>query len=102
MTFSYHPEFPRDIKKYEGQYRQISGALGLRFRTEVEKAIEAIKSSPGAAGHFLNTGSQIVKEVRRRNLTSFPFFVLYGVSDDVLVFRSVIPSAADPLTWLKP
>jgi hypothetical protein len=40
--------------------------------------------------------------VRRRNLGTFPFFVLYGLSDDVLVFRSVIPSASDPLTWLKP
>ena len=52
--------------------------LGLRFRAEVDKAIEHIKASPGSAGHFLNTSSQIVKEVRRRNLSSFPFFVLYG------------------------
>jgi hypothetical protein len=102
MTVSYHPEFPRDIKKYETQYRKVSPALGFRFRVEVQKTIEKIKSSPSSAGHFVNTGSQIVKEVRRRNLGTFPFFVLYGLSDDVLVFRSVIPSASDPLTWLKP
>jgi hypothetical protein len=101
MTVSYHPEFPQDIKKYEAQYGEISAALGLRFRAEVDKAIEQIKSSPSSAGHFLNTGSKIVKEVRRRNLASFPFFVLYGLSEDVLVFRSVIPSSSDPLTWLK-
>jgi hypothetical protein len=101
MRVSYHPEFPQDIKKYEAQYRTISLRLGLRFRAEVAKAIEQIKSSPGSAGHFLNTGSKIVKEVRRRNLASFPFFVLYGISDDILVFRSLIPSSSDPLTWLK-
>jgi len=101
MTVSYHPEFPQDIKKYEAEYREISPRLGLRFRAEIDKAIEQIKSSPGSAGHFLNTGSKIVKEVRRRNLASFPFFVLYGISDDILVFRSLIASSSDPLTWLK-
>ncbi len=30
----------------------------------------------------------------------FPFFVLYGVSEDSLIFGSVIPSRSDPLTWL--
>jgi hypothetical protein len=82
MTVFYHPEFPQEIKKYEAQYREISHSLGLRFRADVDKAIERIKSSPSSAGHFLNTGSQIVKEVRRRNLASFPFFVLYGLSHD--------------------
>ena len=73
----------------------------MRFRAEVDKAIEKIKDSPTSAGHFVDTGSQIVKEVRRRNLSSFPFFILYGVSGDLLVVRSLLPSASDPLTWLK-
>lgn len=101
MTVVYHPEFPQDIKKFEAQYREISARLGQRFRAEVDKAIEVIKATPTSGGHFLDTGSQIVKEVRRRNLKSFPFFVLYGVSADTLVFRSLIPSSSDPLTWLK-
>ncbi len=101
MRFSYHPEFPQDIKRYEGQYQEISPRLGSRFRGEVDKAIERIKASPGSAGHFLNTASQIVRNVRRRNLISFPFFVLYGFSEDHLVFRSLIASSSDPLTWLK-
>jgi hypothetical protein len=101
MRVSYHPEFPQDIKRYQAQYLEISPQLGLRFRAEIDKAIELIKASPGSAGHFLNTGSQMVKEVRRRNLPSFPFFVLYGVFEDQLVFRSVIASSSDPLTWLK-
>lgn len=101
MRVSYHPDFPKEIKQFESQYREISERLAARFRAEMDSAIERIKTAPGSAGHFLNTGSQIVKEVRRRNLSSFPFFVLYGVSGDLLVFRSVIPTASDPLTWLK-
>jgi hypothetical protein len=100
MRIVYHPEFPQDIKCFEAQYREISDRLALRFRAEVDEAIERIKNSPAAAGHFLNTGSKIVKEVRRRNLSAFPFFILYGVQDELLVFRSVISSASDPLTWL--
>jgi len=101
MRVSYHPDFPKDIKGFEAQYREVSQQLALRFRADVEIAIERIKASPSSAGHFLNTGSQVVKEVRRRNLTSFPFFILYGICGDLLVFRSLIASASDPLTWLR-
>jgi hypothetical protein len=101
MRVVYHPDFPREIKGFEAQYREVSERLGLRFHAEVDEAIERIKTQPASAGHFLNTGSQIVTEVRRRNLISFPFFVLYGVHGDLLVFRSLIPSASDPLTWLR-
>ena len=100
MRIVHHPEFPKDIKRFEAQYREISDRLAQRFRAEVDDAIERIKTSPISAGHFLNTGSKIVKEVRRRNLSAFPFFVLYGLHDDLLVFRSVISSGSDPLTWL--
>ena len=100
MRIVYHPEFPQDIKRIEAQYQEISERLALRFRAEVNDTIERIKTSPTSARHFLNTGSKIVKEIRRRNLSAFPFFVLYGVHDDLLVYRSLIASAADPLTWL--
>ena len=101
MRVVYHPDFPKEIKAFEAQYREVSERLKLRFRVEVDEAIERIKAQPASAGHFLNTGSQIVKEVRRRNLMAFPFFVLYGVHGDLLIFRSLIPSASDPLTWLR-
>jgi hypothetical protein len=101
MRVIYHPEFPKEIKRFEAQYREISGRLALRFRAELDAAIEQIKASPTSAGHFLNTGSTILKEVRRRNLSAFPFFVMYAVQDDLLVVRSLIPSGSDPLTWLS-
>ena len=101
MRVSYHPDFPKDIKRFETQYQEISTRLGSRFRAQVNEAVERIRTAPGSAGHYVKTSSQIVKNVRRRNLTSFPFFVLYGYSEDHLVFRSLIPSASDPLTWLK-
>jgi hypothetical protein len=101
MRVSYHPDFPKEIKRFEAQYRDISERLAARFRSAVVNAIERVKAAPSSAGHFINTGSRVVKEVRRCNLSSFPFFILYGVTKDMLIFRSVIPSASDPLTWIK-
>jgi hypothetical protein len=101
MNVRYHPEFPADVLRFAGEYGDISPRLELRFRAEVHDAIARIKSGPTDAGHFLNTGSAIVTDVRRRNLKSFPHFVLYGLHDDLLVIGALIPSASDPLTWLS-
>jgi len=100
MRVAYHPDFPKDIRKFEADYKAISDGLGTRFRQEVLDGIEAIKASPQSAGHFLQSGSKVVHEFRRRNLRAFPFFILYGVTEDALMFGSVIPSRSDPLTWL--
>ena len=100
MRVLYHPDFPKDIRKFEADYRAVSDGLVLRFRKEVTDSIEAIKGSPLSAGHFLQTGSLVVPEFRRQNFRAFPFFILYGVTDDSLIFGSVIPSRSDPLTWL--
>ena len=100
MRVLFHPEFPNDVRRFAAAYAEVSPGLSTRFRNEVDGAIEAVKSSPGSAGHFLNLGSKVVRELRRRNLTSFPFFILYGATSDQLIFGSVIPSRSDPLTWL--
>ena len=100
MTVIFHPEFPNDIRKFESGYAQISAGLATRFRDEVYLAVDVVKVSPASAGHFLNLGSSIAPEFRRRNLKAFPFFILYGIADDRLIFGSVIPSKSDPLTWL--
>ncbi len=101
MTVLYHPEFARDIQRFAVRYADISPKLGVRFRQDVDAVLVAVKANPASAGHFINTGSLILREVRRRNLEVFPFFVLYGLADDRLVFGSIIPSSSDPLTWLS-
>ena len=100
MTVIFHPEFPKDIRRFEAGYQHISTGLAIRFRAEVDSALDAIKVSPTSAGHFLNTGSSIVREFRRRNLKAFPLFILYGIANERLIFGSVIASRSDPLTWL--
>jgi hypothetical protein len=79
MNVRYHPEFPADVLRFAAQYGEISPRLESRFRAKVDEALARIKAGPTDAGHFLNTGSTIVTDIRRRNLKSFPQFVLYGV-----------------------
>jgi hypothetical protein len=101
MRVVFHPEFAKDIRRFEADYAQISEGLAARFRNEVDQALEAIKASPKSAGHFLSVESPVVANLRRRNLKSFPSFVLYGFTDDQLLFGSIIPSRSDPLTWFS-
>jgi hypothetical protein len=101
MRVVFHPDFPGDIRKFEGRYSPISEGLAARFRQEVDDAVAAIQASPRSAGHLLNRGSSIVGELRRKNLRAFPFFILYGVMAGQLIIGSIIPSRSDPLTWLS-
>jgi hypothetical protein len=100
MRVIYHPDFPTDVRRFEADYAKISKGLATRFRKELDQAVDAVKRSPASAGHFFNLGSAIVPQLRRRNLRSFPFFVLYGFTGEELFFGSVIASRSDPLTWL--
>jgi hypothetical protein len=100
MRVLFHPEFPGDIRRFANGYAQISPGLAQRFQSEIDEAIGAIKTAPGSAGHYLNFGSKVVPELRRRNLRAFPFFILYGTTPEQLIFGSVIASRSDPLTWL--
>jgi hypothetical protein len=101
MRVIFHPDFAEDIRRFEAEYSQVSEGLATRFRNEVNQALDAIKLSPMSAGHFLNLRSSVVSDLRRRNLKSFPSFVLYGLTGDQIFFGSIIPSRSDPLTWLS-
>ncbi len=65
MKVIFHPEFPRDQREFQADYNAISLGLGDRFKQEIAEAIEAIKSSPTAAGHFVSGSSGVVTEFRR-------------------------------------
>jgi hypothetical protein len=43
MRVIYHPDFPRDIKRFEEQYREISEHLGVGFRGKWTKRLSGSK-----------------------------------------------------------
>lgn len=100
MKVLFHPDFPTDQRKFQEDYAEISIGLAARFQSEVDDAVAVVKAAPTAAGHFVNTGSGLIREFRRRNLSSFPFFILYGYTSEVLIVGAIIPTRSDPLNWL--
>jgi hypothetical protein len=100
MKILFHPDFPTDQRKFQAEYAEISVGLAARFQREIDETIAAVSAAPAAAGHFVNTGSKLVPEFRRRNLNAFPFFVLYGWAAELLIFGAIIPTRSDPLNWL--
>jgi len=98
MRVLFHPEFPKDIRRFAAEYAQISDGLAERFRQEVDAVVDAIRSAPSGAGHFLPGGSSVVAELRRRNLRAFPFFVLYGVLGDRLLLARIFHSPHEMAT----
>ena len=100
MKVLFHPDFPRDQRKFQAGYAEISAGLAAQFQAEIERALAAVKAAPTGAGHFVNTGAAIAVEYRRRNLHAFPFFVLYGCSADAVIFGAIVPTRSDPLNWL--
>jgi hypothetical protein len=101
MSLEFHPEFPADVRSFREQYEEISPRLARRFQTDVDETLKRISARPSSAGHFLNTGSAIVRDVRRANLRSFPCFILYGCYSGRVLIASLIASRSDPLLWLK-
>lgn len=63
--------------------------LGERFVNEAEDIFNYIEKYPK---HF-----QIVyKEFRQRMLKSFPYVVIYKITDDKVIVFSVFPAKSDP------
>lgn len=101
MTALVHPAFFDDLRRFTEEYRAVYENLGHRFNQEVRQALLRVKAGPEYAGHLLKTRPITLKDVRRCNLRSFPFFVLYGLTSEVLLIASLLPSRSDPLTWLS-
>ena len=55
MKVVFHPEFPVDQRQFEAGYAEISPGLALRFRREIDEAVDAIKATE-RCGAFRQNG----------------------------------------------
>jgi plasmid stabilization system protein ParE len=70
MRLSFHPLVQKDINSILLRYDAVSAKLGDQFFAELTAAFEVIVQNP-ERGHIAQ------EDVRRFNLTSFPFHFLY-------------------------
>jgi hypothetical protein len=72
MNYSFHPDAEKELVEAENYYDGIREELGDRFRAEIEKVIARILSFP-------NAWQQLSQGIRRRNLKTFLYGIVYRV-----------------------
>lgn len=73
MRILYHPDFPKDIRKFAAGYKAISDGLAERFRKEITDALEAIKARPRAPATFCKRGQCRSRSFDGGICAPFPF-----------------------------
>lgn len=77
MRLSFHPLVQKDINAILRRYDAVSPKLGDRFFAELSAAFDSVLQNP-QRGHIQEP------DIRRVNLTTFPFHFLYRVLPDLV------------------
>ncbi len=83
-------ELLETIEFYETQLQE----LGVLFYHEVAEAVEMI-------GFFPQSWQKITKISRKCCLHKFPYMILYGIVDDVIIISSIAHQHRHPDTYLR-
>jgi hypothetical protein len=77
-------------------YDLISNELGIRFQTEVEKALDKLESNPKF--YFLLED----KKHRRIVIEGFPYAFIYCIEKDEVIVKILFPQKEDPAKlWIQ-
>ncbi len=94
MNYRFHPEALSEFQAATIYYEQRQRALGERFISAVQTAIDHIIDSP-------LSGRVLAEEVRRYLTKVFPYAVLYTVEDDYILIVAVMHCHREPGYWLN-
>lgn len=92
MVLEFAREAAAELDCVTGDYEAKSAGLGVRFRSEVERACEGITQFP-----YL--WSERKGGFRRVNLPGFPYYITYVILDGILLVLAVAHSARHPDYW---
>ncbi len=82
----------RDLAAAYGWYEQQRTGLGEEFLSEVGRTFDAIERFPEAF-------RRVHGEVRRANMSRFPYAVFFRVDPRHLLVLAVVHTARDPSLW---
>jgi hypothetical protein len=103
MRVLFHPDFPKDVRRFQSEYAGISIGLGVRFRRELDEAVDAIKKITEERWSFRESrleGRPRTPSPQSQRVSILRNLWRHGRPDDRMIFGAVIPSRSDPLTWL--
>ena len=85
-----------EIEKVILYYEFASYNLGLRFESEVEKALDKLETNPG---YYFNLED---KKHRRIPIEGFPYALIYCVEANQVIVKMLFPQKEDPAKlWVQ-
>ncbi|MEM1156963.1 MAG: type II toxin-antitoxin system RelE/ParE family toxin [Verrucomicrobiota bacterium] len=91
-TLVLQPEALEELKQGKLWYNQRLAGLGNEFISEVNQVLSTLAASP-------MLGTEIYRDLRRRNLRRFPYSVIYQVTDDRIDVVAIFHASQDPEKW---
>ena len=91
----YRHKVGRDLAGTYGWYEDQRSGLGDEFLAAVDATFDAIERIP-------EMFRRVHGEVRRANLSRFPYAVFFRIDPKSVVVLSVLHTARDPRLWPQP
>ena len=92
MNYTFHPHAEKELKQIEIYYDSEREGLGDRFRDEVQLTISRILRFP-------NGCPALSKSIRRCQLNSFPYGIIYQVMPSEIFVVAVTHVRREPDYW---
>ena len=88
----YRRKVGRDLAGAYGRYEDQRAGLGEEFLAAVDATFDAIERIP-------EMFRRVHREVRRANVSRFPYAVFYRIDPKSVVVLTVLHTARDPKLW---
>ena len=91
----YRRKVGRDLAGAYGWYEEQRAGLGEEFLAAVDTTFDAIERIP-------EMFRRVHGEVRRANVSRFPYAVFYRIDPKSIVVLTILHTARDPTLWPQP
>jgi plasmid stabilization system protein ParE len=91
----YRRQVGRDLTGAYGWYEEQRPGLGEEFLTAVDATFDAIEQIP-------EMFRRVHGEVRRANVSRFPYAIFYRIDTKSVVVLTILHTARDPKLWPQP
>ncbi|MEH1859127.1 MAG: type II toxin-antitoxin system RelE/ParE family toxin [Nostoc sp.] len=92
MAYDFHPDAKQELDNAVAYYDNISREMGDAFVTEVERALNRIEQFPQA-------WTQLSKNTRRCRIASFPYGIIYAITEQQILIVAVMHLQRQPNYW---
>ena len=95
LAVVYRRKVGRDLAGAYGWYEEQRAGLGEEFLAAVDTTFDAIERIP-------EMFRRVHGEVRRANVSRFPYAVFYRIDPKSVVVLTILHTARDPKLWPQP